>query len=69
MFCVVRHAEAGLGTVPAAAVELLRYNGWVRVSDYRPEPNDFHLPEFADAPDLDAAPESDSPAEPDKEEE
>jgi len=41
----------------------------VRVSDYRPEPNDFHLPEFADAPDLDAAPESDSPAEPDKEEE
>jgi hypothetical protein len=69
MFCVVRHAEAGLSVVPAAAVEYLGNNGWTRVSEDRPEASDFHLPEFADAPELDAAPESDSPAEPDKEEE
>ena len=70
MFCVVRHAEAGIGTVPAEAVELLRPNGWMRVSDYRDIPDAFHLSEFADAPDLDAAaPESDSPAEPDEQEE
>jgi hypothetical protein len=66
MFCVIRHAETGgLSVVPASAVDYLSNNGWSRVSDDRPEPGDFHLPEFA--PDPDAA--SESPAEPDEEEE
>lgn len=57
-FAVIRHTETGgLGVVPAAALDMQRANGWVRVSDYRTEPADFHLPEFADAfDDLDADP-------------
>jgi len=69
MFAVVRHPETGgLGVVPAAAVEFLRNNGWVRVSEHRGEPGAFHLPEFADSPDLDAPQPPESPAVPDKEE-
>lgn len=54
-FAVMRHPETGgLGTVPSAAVESHLANGWVRVSDYRPAPADFNVPDFADAPDVDA---------------
>ena len=58
-FAVVRHPETGgLGVVPAGALDMQRAHGWVRVSEYRPEPADFHLPDFADATDdLDAEPE------------
>lgn len=57
-FAVIRHPETGgLGVVPAATLSMQRARGWVRVSDYRPEPADFHLPDFADAvDDLDAEP-------------
>ncbi len=58
-FAVIRHAETGgLGVVSAAALDMQRANGWVRVSDYRAEPADFHLPDFVDSfTDLDADPE------------
>jgi hypothetical protein len=57
-FAVIRHTETGgLGIVPAAALDMQRANGWIRVSDYRDEPADFHLPDFADSSvDLDAEP-------------
>jgi hypothetical protein len=59
MFAVIRHPDVTVpGIVAAGAVEVMRANGWIRVSDYRPEPADFHLPEFVDAvDDLDAEPE------------
>lgn len=58
-FAVIRHTETGgVGTTPAEAMDLHRANGWVRVSEYGPEPSAFHLPDFADAPDLDAAAET-----------
>jgi hypothetical protein len=59
MFAVVRHPDIPApGIVPAAALELHRANGWVRVSDLRNEPADFNLDDFADAhDDLDAEPE------------
>ena len=54
-FAVVRHtATGGLGTVALDAMDMYLANGWVRVSEYRAEPSEFHLPDFADAPDLDA---------------
>jgi hypothetical protein len=58
-FAVIRHTETGgLGIVPAAALDMQRANGWIRVSEYRAEPADFHLGDFADArDDLDAEPE------------
>jgi hypothetical protein len=57
-FAVIRHTETGgLGIVAAGALDMQRAHGWVRVSDYRDEPSDFHLPDFADAEDLDAEPE------------
>jgi hypothetical protein len=58
-FAVMRHTETGgLGVVPAGAMEMQRAHGWVRVSDYRDQPSDFHLPDFADTfDDLDAQPE------------
>lgn len=58
-FAVIRHTETGgLGIVPAGALDMQRAHGWVRVSDYRAEPADFHLPDFADSTtDLDAEPE------------
>lgn len=72
-FAVVRHPDVAVpGIVPAAAFELKRIQGWYRVSDWRDEPSDFHLPEFAEAPDLDApepAQEPKSPAVPEKDEE
>jgi hypothetical protein len=59
MFAVVRHPDIAVaGIVPAAALELHRANGWVRISDLRNEPSDFHLDDFADVQDdLDAVPE------------
>jgi hypothetical protein len=58
-FAVMRHTETGgLGIVPAGAMEMQRAHGWVRVSEYRDEPADFHLPDFADADDLDAKPDA-----------
>lgn len=63
-FAVIRHTETGgVGTASADAMEHLRANGWVRVSEYRAEPSAFHLPEFADATDLDAVdePQHDEP--------
>jgi len=57
MFAVVRHPEAGMGICPAEAIDQHRANGWIRVSEYRAEPSDFHLPDFAaSAADLDAEP-------------
>lgn len=57
-FAVVRHPDVtALGILPAGAFELARAQGWYRISEYRPEPSDFHLPEFADCfDDLDAPP-------------
>lgn len=53
----IRHTESGaLGTCPESAMEQMRARGWVRVSDYVPNPVLLHLPDFADAPDLDADP-------------
>lgn len=58
-FAVVRHPDiATPGIVPAAALEQQRARGWVRVSELRNEPADFHLADFADTyVDLDAEPE------------
>jgi hypothetical protein len=58
-FAVVRHPDiAALGIVPAAALEHQRARGWIRISEFRNEPGDFHLDDFADAyDDLDAEPE------------
>lgn len=59
MFAVVRHPDVdNLGVVPEGALETLRTHGWYRVSEWRVQPSEFHLPDFAEAPDLDApAPE------------
>lgn len=58
MFAVVRHPDiATLGIIPQATLEAHQARGWVRVSEYRREPADFHLPDFAEAfDDLDAKP-------------
>lgn len=59
MFAVVRHPDVAVpGVVAAAALDHMRANGWIRISEYRDQPDDFHLPEFADVTDdLDAEPE------------
>lgn len=58
-FAVIRHPETGgVGTAPADAMDLYRAGGWVRVSEYRAEPSDFDLSDYADAPDLDAPAEA-----------
>lgn len=64
MFAVIRHLETGgVGTSSADAMDIHRAKGWIRVSEYRAAPGDFHLPDFAEASeDLDAP-----PAEPDPE--
>jgi len=54
MFAVVRHPEAGIGTAPDEALPHMQANGWVRVSEFRSEPGDFHLPDYADAPEFPA---------------
>lgn len=60
-FVVVRHPDAGIGTIPAAALEMHRARGWARVSEERAEPSAFHLPDYAEAHDLDGE-ASDHPA-------
>jgi hypothetical protein len=57
-FAVVRHPDIEtLGIIPQGAMEYERVRGWYRVSEYRPEPSSFHLPDFDDADeDLDAPP-------------
>ena len=75
MFVVVRHPDVETpGILPAAALEHRRAHGWYRVSDYRREPSDFYLPEFAKVfDDLDEAPKTrrkpNSPAVPENGEE
>jgi hypothetical protein len=39
--------------------------GWYRVSEWRAQPADFYLPDFVDAPDLDA-PEPEPEQEPEE---
>jgi hypothetical protein len=60
MFALARYPGVDeLGIFPASAMEHQRARGWVRVSEWRPEPADFYLPDFADAfDDLDAPPEA-----------
>lgn len=63
-FAAIRHTETGgVGTATADAMDNLRANGWVRVSEYRAEPGDFHLADYVDAPDLDAVTEPAPPIE------
>lgn len=56
MFAVIRHPDLDtVGLTPESGLEFFRVKGWYRVSEYRPNPADFHLPDFADATeDLDA---------------
>ena len=73
-FAVVRHPDIEtLGIVPQGAMEYERVRGWYRVSEYRPEPNDFYLPDFEESfEDLDAPPKKPAkkaPAAPEKDEE
>lgn len=65
MFVVVRHPEAGVGTVPVSSLPEWEGRGWVVVSDERPEPTMFHLPDFAEPA---AEPQPETPAEPESEE-
>lgn len=54
MFAVVRHPDIdNPGLVAQGAFEALRARGWYRVSEWRAQPADFYVPDFADAPDLD----------------
>lgn len=56
----MRHPETGgVGLVPESAVEHQRGRGWLRVSDALDDDARlaFDPAEFADAPDLDAAPD------------
>lgn len=66
MFAVIRHPDVvPLGTCPDTALEHHQALGWVRISDWRTEPDLFHLPDFAEAfADLDAPapPAPDDPA-------
>jgi len=64
VFAVVRHPDIeNPGIVPEGALEAHRVRGWYRVSEWRAQPADFYLPDFVDAPDLDA-PESEPEQEP-----
>lgn len=60
MFCVIRHPNVtAVGTCPDTALEHHRSLGWMRISDWRPEPDAFNLPDFAEAvTDLDAVADS-----------
>lgn len=71
-FAVVRHPDiAEPGIVPQGAIDLLVVNGWYRVSDWRPQPSDFHLPDFTAATEAAvpvSEPEPEVPSENDTEE-
>jgi hypothetical protein len=70
VFVVVRHPDVDTpGVIPVAALEYQRLRGWYRVSEERDEPAAFHLPDFAEAPDLDAPKSKKSPAKPESGEE
>lgn len=65
-WCVIRHPETGgLAAVAESSLPHHRGRGWIRVSDLRVDPVTFDLDEYAEAPDLDAAPaaEATTPAE------
>lgn len=64
MFAVVRHPDIDtLGIIPQASLEAHRGRGFYRVSEWRSEPADFHLPDYAGATrDLDAPEPADKPA-------
>jgi hypothetical protein len=53
-FCVIRHDSLGIGTCPESALPLHQAAGWFRVSEFSGDPADFNLPDYAEAPDLDA---------------
>jgi hypothetical protein len=63
MFAVVRHPDIEApGFIPEGALELHRAKGWIRISEWREAPSDFHLSDFAESfEDLDA-PEEKKPA-------
>lgn len=67
MFAVVRHPDVpSPGVIPEGALEFQREHGWYRVSEWRAQPSDFHLPDYAEATqDLDAQ----APAQPAENEE
>lgn len=64
-FVVIRHPEAGVGTVPVSSLESWGGRGWTVVSDERAEPYMFNLPDFAEPA---AEPQPETPAEPESEE-
>lgn len=61
-FCVVRHPEAGVGTVPESALPINEAKGWVRVSDWADDPNDLDLTQAIRLPGIDPAPVAEEPA-------
>lgn len=66
MFVAIRNPETGgVGTCAETALDLHRAHGWVRVSDVRPAPDDFHLADYVGAPDLDAPAEPEPKTAPD----
>lgn len=77
MFAVVRHPDIdALGIIPAGALDAHRARGWYRVSPWAGQPDDLHVPDFAEVrEDLDTvAPEpqethDESPAEPARDDE
>jgi len=49
VFAVVRHPDIETpGIIPATALGFHRARGWVRISEFMPEPSDFHIPDFAE---------------------
>ncbi len=55
MFAVIRHPDIAVpGTTSETAWPMWHARGFVRVSEWRPEPNDFELDEYLDASDVDA---------------
>jgi hypothetical protein len=56
-FCVMRLADVGPATTPESAWPMYQARGWVRVSEWMDDTSQVYLPDYADAPDLDAEPE------------
>lgn len=48
-WCVIRHPEVGAGVVAEISLPLHEPRGWVRTSDFRGSPDEFH-PADLDAP-------------------
>ena len=52
---MVRHPDIEtVGVCPQASFEAHRARGFYRVSEWRENPADFHLPDYAEGVDLDA---------------